>query len=74
MIAVKFSKVPVYRGRNFSVAESTQKKKYGDCELRASQFWINLAGINRMLVILLDDMIPKLVVDIWTVEFCVDMC
>ena len=45
-----------------------------NCELRAPQIWINLAGINGMLVLLLDDMILKLVVDILTVEFCVDMC
>ena len=64
----------VYRGRNFSLAESIQKKKYGDCELHAPQIWINLAGINGTLVILLDDMILKLVVDILTVEFCVNMC
>ena len=33
----------------FSVAESIQKKKHGNCKLRASQKWINLASIKRMV-------------------------
>ena len=33
-----------------------------------------LAGINRILVFLLDDMILEVVEDILMIEFCVDMC
>ena len=33
----------------FSAAESIQKKKHGNCELRALQKWINLASIKWMV-------------------------
>ena len=33
----------------FLAAESIQKKIHGNCELRASLIWINLAGIKWMV-------------------------
>ena len=44
-----FLKSLFIEGVIFSVAESIQKKIHGNCKLRASLIWINLAGIKWMV-------------------------
>ena len=53
----------------FLAAESIQKKIHGNCELRASLIWINLAGIKWMVGF----KTLEYIVDILMFEFCADM-